>query len=432
MPQAYRNRAVTISLDRVALHQAYREGLDPADVVAACRSAAGADRHAGVFLAASAEQARAALAGLGPFDPEAKPLWGLPFAIKDNIDLAGVPTTAACPAFAATPDRSATAVDRLIAAGAIPIGKTNLDQFATGLVGVRTPYGAPKNSFDPAIVPGGSSSGSAVAVAEGLASFALGTDTAGSGRVPAGLNNLVGLKPTLGAVPVRGVVPACQTLDCVSVFALTVEDAWAVASAMAGYDAADPWSRRVSLGARGPVPPQLRAGVPDAASRRFFGDAAAERAFDRALELYAGLGIALVPVDFSPLFAVASLLYEGACVAERYAAIRPFIAAHRDALHPTTARIILGAEAPVGRRRLRRDLPPGRRCAAPPSRCGPGSTSWPCPPCRAPIAWRSSTPTRSAPMRRSAPTPTSSTCSTSARWPCRGRSATTVSRAARR
>ena len=333
---------VTPSLTRAALHAAFADGLDPWAVAARCIDEAAA--HPGVFLATTPEAARAAAAALGPFDPVAKPLWGLPFAIKDNIDLAGTPTTAACPAFAFTPSRSATAVERLMAAGAVPVGKTNLDQFATGLVGVRTPYPVPANSFDPAVVPGGSSSGSAVAVARGLACFALGTDTAGSGRVPAGLNNLVGLKPTLGAVPVRGVLPACQTLDCVSVFALTVPDAWAVTAAIAGYDPLDPWSKRVALGSPGPRPPSVRVGIPDRASRRFFGDDAAERAFDAALELCVDAGCTLVDTDFTPFFAVAALLYEGAWVAERYAAIRPFIAAHRDALHPTTARIILAAE----------------------------------------------------------------------------------------
>lgn len=334
--------AVTKSLDRASLHDAYRNGLDPRSVASDCLAAAA--RYPGVFISLAPEASRRALDALGPFDPAAKPLWGLPFAIKDNIDLAGVPTTAACPAFAFTPERSATAVARLIDAGAIPLGKTNLDQFATGLVGVRTPYPVPQNSFDPAMVPGGSSSGSAIAVARGLASFALGTDTAGSGRIPAGLNNVVGLKPTVGAVPVRGVVPACRTLDCVSVFGLTVPDSWAVLAAMAGLDADDPWSKAVALGTPGLVPPGLRVGTPDRASRRFFGDACSERAFDRALESYARLGITLVEIDFAPLFAVADLLYDGAWVAERYAAVRPFIAEHREALHPVTARIILGAE----------------------------------------------------------------------------------------
>lgn len=333
---------MTKSLDRASLHDAYRNGLDPRSVASDCLAAAA--RYPGVFISLAPEASRRALDALGPFDPAAKPLWGLPFAIKDNIDLAGVPTTAACPAFAFTPERSATAVARLIDAGAIPLGKTNLDQFATGLVGVRTPYPVPQNSFDPAMVPGGSSSGSAIAVARGLASFALGTDTAGSGRIPAGLNNVVGLKPTVGAVPVRGVVPACRTLDCVSVVGLTVPDSWAVFSAMAGLDADDPWSKAVALGTPGLVPPGLRVGIPDRASRRFFGDACSERAFDRALESYARLGITLVEINFAPLFAVADLLYDGAWVAERYAAVRPFIAEHREALHPVTARIILGAE----------------------------------------------------------------------------------------
>jgi len=217
---------VPASFDIASLHAAYRAGLDPVRVVEAAFARIAAADDPGIFISlAEKSSALAAAAALGPFDPAAKPLWGIPFAVKDNIDVAGLPTTAACPAYLYQPAESAAAVQRLVEAGAIPIGKTNLDQFATGLVGVRTPYPVPRNPFDAGIIPGGSSSGSAVAVARGLVSFALGTDTAGSGRVPAGLNNLVGLKPSLGTVPVHGVVPACKSLDCVSVFALTVADA---------------------------------------------------------------------------------------------------------------------------------------------------------------------------------------------------------------
>src|ERR1700676_4519509 len=197
---------------------------------------------------------------------EAQPLYGIPFVIKDNIDLAGVPTTAGCPRFAYVPARSATVVQRLLEAGAIPLGKTNLDQFATGLVGTRSPYGACRNSFNADYISGGSSSGSAVAVATGLASFSLGTDTAGSGRVPAAFNNIVGLKPSNGRLSPRGVVPACRSLDCVSVFALTPEDAASVLDAAEGYDAADPYSRKVDdRGLNG-----LRFGIPRRDQLQFF------------------------------------------------------------------------------------------------------------------------------------------------------------------
>ena len=189
------------------------------------------------------QQALAEAEALAAKDPAALPLYGVPVAVKDNIDVAGMPTTAACPAFAYLPGRDATSVARLRAAGAIVIGKTNLDQFATGLVGVRSPYGIPNNPVRGDLIPGGSSSGSAVAVSAGLVPLALGTDTAGSGRVPAMLNNIVGLKPSLGLVSTAGVVPACRTLDCVSVFALTVDDAMTALAAMAGPDGADPYSR---------------------------------------------------------------------------------------------------------------------------------------------------------------------------------------------
>lgn len=331
---------VPASFDIARLHAAYGDGLAVVDVISEAYRRIAAANDPGIFLSLVPEdEALRAGRALGPFEPS-RPLWGIPFAVKDNIDVAGLPTTAGCPDFAYVPQASAAAVERLLEAGAILIGKTNLDQFATGLVGVRTPYHAPKNPFDPAMVPGGSSSGSAVAVSRGLVSFALGTDTAGSGRVPAGLNNIIGLKPTLGAVSTRGVVPACRTLDCVSVFATTVDDAFAVYTAMAGFDAADPFSRTVPPGYLGPVPPKLRLGVPDAASRRFFGDELAEQAFDAALLDAQDLELDLRPVDLSPFFETAGLLYSGPWVAERYEAVRGFIEVRPEALHPVTAGII--------------------------------------------------------------------------------------------
>jgi len=290
----------------------------------------------------TADELRPYLERLDAVDPATLPLYGIPFAIKDNIDLAGVPTTAACPDFAYTPARSAFVVQRLIDAGAIPLGKTNLDQFATGLVGTRSPYGATRNAFDPAYVSGGSSSGSAVAVARGLASFALGTDTAGSGRVPAAFNNLVGLKPTRGLVSTRGVVPACRTLDCVTVFALDVADARAALTAAMAYDADDPYARAAEPG---PAAREgFRFGVPDALE--FFGDAAAERLFAATVGRLERLGGEAVRIDFTPFVDAARLLYEGPWVAERYAAIADFIEAHPDSLLPVTRGIIApGAKA---------------------------------------------------------------------------------------
>ena len=254
--------------------------------------------------------------------PRGRRLWGVPVAVKDNIDVAGLPTTAACPAFAYTPARDASAVARLRAEGAIVIGKTNLDQFATGLNGTRSPYGTPRNALRADLVPGGSSSGSASAVAAGIVPIALGTDTAGSGRVPAGLQNIVGLKPSVGLVPSAGVVPACRTLDCVSVFALTVEDAWAVLDVMAGLDPADPFSRSLPLGRPGGAPPTIRLGVPRPADRDFAGDRLAQASYDTALERAAALGAELVPLDFAPFHETARLLYDGPWVAERWLAIR--------------------------------------------------------------------------------------------------------------
>jgi allophanate hydrolase len=280
-----------------------------------------------------------ALAAEGARD---RPLYGVPLAVKDNIDVKGLPTTAACPAFAYEPHKDATCVARLKAAGAIVIGKTNLDQFATGLVGTRTPYGIARNLFDKALIPGGSSSGSAIAVAAGLVPLALGTDTAGSGRVPAGLGNIVGLKPSLGLVSTAGVVPACRTLDCVSVFALTVDDAFTALAAMAGPDAADPYSRPRPLATPGAVPAGLRLGVPLPGQRLFFGDTASEAAYEAALARFTGLGAKLVEIDIEPFYEAARLLYEGPWVAERYITARALIASAPQTMHPVTRQIILG------------------------------------------------------------------------------------------
>ena len=275
-------------------------------------------------------------------DPASLPLYGIPFAIKDNIDLAGIPTTAACPEFAYTPEKSATVVQKLIDAGAIPVGKTNLDQFATGLVGTRSPYGECQNSFDPAYISGGSSAGSAVSVASGMASFSLGTDTAGSGRVPAAFNNLVGHKPTCGLLSTSGVLPACRTLDCVSIFALTAGDVERVLESAQGFDAEDAYSRETQssdemLGA------SFTFGVPRTDQLAFFGNAETPGLFQAALKQLETLGGKAVEIDFAPFLDTARLLYEGPWVAERYAAIREFIEASPDAVFPVTRKIISGA-----------------------------------------------------------------------------------------
>jgi allophanate hydrolase len=267
------------------------------------------------------------------------PLAGRTLAVKDNIDVAGFGTTAACPAFRYEPRTSAFVVDRLEAAGMRVVGKTNLDQFACGLNGTRSPFGAVPNSFDARYVSGGSSSGSAIAVARGLADAALGTDTAGSGRVPAGFNNIVGLKPSRGLISTRGVVPACRHLDCVSVFAPTVADAVDVFVAAIGEDAEDPHSRAAELDLA-PFPAAFRVGIPDAAHLTFFGDTLYEAAFRDALDRLAGFGGQVAEFAYAPLAEVARSLYEGPWVAERYAAIKPFFDAHPDAVDPTVRAIV--------------------------------------------------------------------------------------------
>jgi allophanate hydrolase len=275
------------------------------------------------------------------------PLYGVPIGVKDNIDVAGLPTTAACPAFSYNAAYDASAVARLRAAGCIVVGKTNLDQFATGLVGVRSPYGVPKNLFNADNIPGGSSSGSGVAVGAGLVPLALGTDTAGSGRVPAGFNNIVGLKPSLGLISTHGVVPACRTLDCVSVFALTVDDAWTAAALMAGPDRADSFSRKRPLGTPGAMPPHTKLGVPLAGQRLFFGDKRYEAAYDQALERFKKLGCEIIEVDIEPFYETARLLYDGPWVAERTITARSLLASDADAIHPVTREIILSGLRPT-------------------------------------------------------------------------------------
>ena len=274
---------------------------------------------------------------------ETLPLAGVPFAIKDNIDLAGVPTTAGCPDFAYTPSASATVVDRLVAAGAVPIGKTNLDQFATGLNGTRSPYGAPACVFNRAYVSGGSSSGSAVAVAAGLVAFALGTDTAGSGRVPAAFNGLIGFKPSKGRWSTAGLVPACRTLDCISLLTHTVADARAIDPVVAGFDEADAYSR--------PLEDRLvavrRIGVPKPDHRLFLGDAAAERLYGTALDALS-LTAELVEVDTTPLREAAALLYSGPWVAERTAAAQALLDRSPDSIDPVVRTILEEGRAVSG------------------------------------------------------------------------------------
>ncbi len=280
------------------------------------------------------------------------PLYGIPFAVKDNIDVEGLPTTAACPAFAYPAQASAPVVQRLQQAGALLIGKTNLDQFATGLVGTRSPYGIPANPFDSRYIVGGSSSGSAAAVARGMVGFALGTDTAGSGRVPAAFNNLVGIKPSRGLLSTEGVVPACRSLDCVSVFALTVEDAAAVAAVAAGA-AGTRWNM-----AAGGQPGPFRFGAPRASDREFFGDREAERLFEAALARLQALGGQPIEVDLTPYFEAARLLYDGPWIAERLASLAEFFARAPEAFLPVTREIlgegrrVTGVEAFAGLHRL--------------------------------------------------------------------------------
>ncbi len=315
----------------------YRRGeFQVRDIVARLRARQAAGDPAWILRCDDAF-VEAQLARLDGHSPADRALYGIPFAVKDNIDVAGLPTTAACPAFAYTAQRHATVVQRLMDAGAVLLGKTNLDQFATGLVGTRSPYGAVPNSFDPSRVSGGSSSGSASVVARGLVPFALGTDTAGSGRVPAGFNNLVGLKPTPGSVPMAGVVPACRTLDVVSVFALTVSDAARAMAVLEGPDPAEPVFQ-AHAPRRGWFSDPLRVAVPQALEA----DTLPEQAqlFQAALAGLQDLGARLQGIDMAPLFEVARLLYEGPWVAERYAVAQALLESQPQALDPVVRGVL--------------------------------------------------------------------------------------------
>jgi allophanate hydrolase len=335
-----------LSFDIARLRAAYLSGsLTPTQVMAEVLRRIAAVNDPAIWIsrpddAALMAEAEAMTARAGEI--ASLPLYGIPFSVKDNIDVAGLATTAACPAFAYHPPTSATVVEKLVAAGAIVIGKTNLDQFATGLVGVRSPYGIPRNTFDPSMVPGGSSSGSAVSVAAGLVSFALGTDTAGSGRVPAAFNNLVGLKPTRGLISNTGMVPACRSIDCVSIFALTVPDALAVLDVARGFDATDAYSRAAPAGFSARLraaPGSFTFAVPHQAELAFFGDEDARALFAEAVARAEALGGRKIEIDFAPWVETANLLY-GPWTAERTAAIGPLLAMEPDVLHPVTRRIV--------------------------------------------------------------------------------------------
>lgn len=337
-----------LALNMGSLRELYRSGAaKPSDIIASLYDRIRSVPLAPVWISIVPREMALARARELEVDPmaTARPLYGIPFAIKDNIDLEGLPTTAGYPAFAYSPDRNATVVEALIDAGAIPIGKTNLDQFATGLVGTRSPYGACSSAYDARYISGGSSSGSAVAVARGLVSFALGTDTAGSGRVPAAFNNLVGLKPTRGLLSSLGVVPACRSLDCVSILSVTCHDARTVWQAARGFDAGDPFSRSTSPG-QGAAPwlaGRFRFGVPAAGQLEFFGDAEAAELYRCAIDTLQRIGGVPVEIDFSAFRATAELLYSGPWLAERLAAVGPFLDSHSEQMNPVVRDIIAKA-----------------------------------------------------------------------------------------
>lgn len=340
---------VTKELTIPYLREKYEAGtLSPQEVMLAIVERSNADVDMNIWITPPTMDAiQPYLDRLASLPLAEAPLWGIPFAIKDNIDLAGIPTTAACAEYAYTPSEHAGVVERLIAAGAIPVGKTNLDQFATGLVGARSPYGDTHNALCPELISGGSSSGSAVSVARGQVAFSLGTDTAGSGRVPAALNRLVGYKPSLGAWPTLGVVPACASLDCVTVFAHSLADALVVDSVARGVHAEDPWSRHV---VRKPAGLPLQICLPSG-ELGFYGPYAAEyrAAWSRAVEQVRVAarreGISIVEVDVELFAQAAAILYEGPWVAERWAALGSFIEENPGVAYPVTEKILRSGAA---------------------------------------------------------------------------------------
>lgn len=334
-----------IPLTIPSLHEVYQNGTKPADIIEQVYSKIDEVDDPGIFITLFDKEVLLEQAEqLGEFDPS-KPLWGVPFAIKDNIDASGYETTAACPAYAFEAKEDAFIVKELKKAGALLIGKTNLDQFATGLVGVRTPYGAPLNSIDPEIVPGGSSGGSGVAVGHGIVTFSLGTDTAGSGRVPAALNNIVGLKPTLGAFSASGVVPACRSIETVSIFALTVEDAYTAFEVANSYDPEDAYAREIASYPLTQPKSDLVIGIPSHSSIKFMGDKVQEASFADSVELLKSQGYVIKEIDFEPLYEIANMLYYGSWVAERYTVIEDLLEKQPDAILPVTKKIISLAES---------------------------------------------------------------------------------------
>jgi allophanate hydrolase len=339
---------MNMNLTIATLHHAYQsKTITPTQLFTLLRGKAQASENVWIHLLSESEL-QPYIDNLMTLSPQEHPLWGIPFAIKDNIDLAGISTTAACSEFSYVPEKSAHVVAQLIKAGAIPLGKTNLDQFATGLVGTRSPYGATPNAFDKNYISGGSSSGSSVATASGLVTFALGTDTAGSGRVPACFNNLVGLKPSKGLLSTSGVVPACRSLDCVSIFGLTADDTRSVFTVAADFDATDCFARQNPITNQGRVAlaKAFTFAVPLDQQLQFFGDQAYQQAYHEAIEQLENIGGEKVIVDFSPMLDAAQLLYQGPWIAERYIATKDILLNNPSAMMPVTKTIIEGGSTP--------------------------------------------------------------------------------------